>query len=70
MKKVFLHLGTHKTGTSFLQSVLRRNAAALMNIGVRPVVGGESNPFLEKIDRNVITTRWMNDTSNTVVFSN
>lgn len=32
---VFLHIGTPKTGTSFLQSVLKRNAALLEEDGVR-----------------------------------
>jgi hypothetical protein len=70
MTRVILHLGTHKTGTSLLQSVLRSNAAALQTIGVQAVVGSESDAFLQNVDEDAITTRWMGEASRTLIFSN
>jgi len=33
-KTVYLHIGLHKTGTTFLQNVLRANSAALVEQGI------------------------------------
>lgn len=36
-KRLILHVGTHKTGTSSFQMALRRNAGALRERGIRPI---------------------------------
>jgi len=70
MKKIYLHLGTHKTGTSFVQFALRTNQDVLATMGVRPVVGAESNLFLQGIDHDEIRSNWMKDECDVLVFSN
>lgn len=70
MKKIYLHLGMHKTGTSFVQSTLRKNEAMLRDTGTRVVLGRESNEFLQSIDHDMIRDNWMNAECDVVVFSN
>lgn len=69
MRQLFLHLGTHKTGSSLIQYALRRSEHTLRELGVRPVVGDESDEFLRSIDYAAIEKRWVDDAS-VVVFSN
>lgn len=39
MKKIVLHVGTHKTGTTSFQESMEENAEALIAEGIRPIFG-------------------------------
>lgn len=55
---IYLHIGRHKTGTSALQQLLRRNRQALAEHGytyVQPVRGGPGNHLLAQ----ALTPAWM-----------
>ena len=39
LKRLVLHIGTHKTGTSSFQESLKKNAKTLISCGIRPVRG-------------------------------
>ena len=38
MKQLVLHIGTHKTGSTSFQKSMRKNADALVSLGVRPIL--------------------------------
>lgn len=42
MAKVLLHLGAHKTGTTFIQEVMRKNSRLLLEKGVSYLGGREA----------------------------
>ena len=69
-KRVVLHLGMHKTGTSFVQSVLHRNAKELRSRGVRVIVGSESNRFLTPVEPDELVDDWLGSDTDTIVYSN
>ncbi len=69
-KRIVLHLGMHKTGTSFVQSVLHRNAKKLKSKGVRVIVGSESNRYLTPVDSREVVDDWVGSEAHTIVYSN
>lgn len=46
------------------------NAERLGEMGIRAVLGAESNTFLDSVDHATINQDWMNDPSDLLVFSN
>jgi hypothetical protein len=48
--RVYVHIGPPKTGTTFLQAVLRRNRSRLADAGVKLPLDGELEHFLAALD--------------------
>lgn len=48
--RVYVHIGPPKTGTTFLQSVLRRNRSRLADAGVKLPLDGDLSHFLAALD--------------------
>ena len=46
--KVVIHIGVHKTGTTFLQAALTRNRGSLLERGVyyRPIGNGQTSHYV------------------------